>query len=157
MKSGQTIFFKESNNWLINKIIKFCTNSDYIHVGIVYGDGLYIIESQIGSNRNINPMNDYNGRKYIVLDTTHLWEQNKQDILQTVSKIKYGYFDLFAVGMKNLLGRIGIDIKVRDYAGEICSEYVSKCFKLPETQISPVELFDMLIDMKINIIDDNDT
>jgi hypothetical protein len=155
MKTGQTIFFKDGDYKLLDLIIKTFSGSEYIHVGIISDDGKFILESTMGSNRNMNFMSNYENRRYTIVDTSILWNQHKDNIIPMISPVRYGYMDFIAVGVKSLLRRFGVQIKVKDYSGEICSEFVSKCFKLDETKLSPGELFDkMIYELKLHILEE---
>ena len=140
METGQTIFFKE-----VNSIFK--ARNKFNHVGILYkiGNELYVMESKLGGNRNINPLSIYTGTEYIVLDTSKLWSTNKHHILNTISDIEYTFVTLLKVKLNCFFSNIGINLTLNKYADESSDEYISKSFSVPIKIYSIDELYHTLL------------
>jgi hypothetical protein len=145
IKTGDVIFF-HNDQTIASKIIKYCTGSKLAHVGIAYyiHKELFIIESQYLKDRRIVPMDVYNGR-IIEVVTSELPISKIEELSQTAGKIDYGYKDLILAGFKALLSKIGINVKFKNYEGEICSEMVALLFNYNPSNISPIELFTKLL------------
>jgi hypothetical protein len=149
VQTGDVLFFS-AKPWYKDPaayVIKLVTNSNFVHCGFAYwlDDDLFVIESQYGIDRTIT-----NGVKYIDRDITVVtplvpWSINESLVVKTIDIVPYGYADLILVGVRTLLGKIGIKTHFKNYEGEICSEFVAKFNNIQPCNISPTELYDAMI------------
>jgi hypothetical protein len=151
VKTGDVIFLHKEQTFT-SKIIKFCTNSDLVHVGIAYWkDGnLYIIESQYLKDRRMVILDVYENR-YKEVISSKIALNNLEELVKTLGIMKYGYKDLILTGIKGILSRIGFKVKFRNYEGEICSEMVATILNYKPSNISPIELYERLLKDRNNI------
>ena len=149
VQPGDVLFFS-AKPWYKDPaafIIKLVTNSNFVHVGFAYwiDEDLFVIESQYGIDRTIT-----NGEKYRDRDITAVtplveWKEHESEIIKTIDLMPYGYADLILVGLRALLGKIGIKAQFKNYEGEICSEFVARFNDIQPCNISPTELYDAMI------------
>jgi hypothetical protein len=148
-QTGDAIFFKCDGS-LLSKIINWVSDGIYSHCGILIVDeldGIHVLESEFGKNRCITPLSDFH-REYDILQTHELF--NRENIYKNHFQI-YGYIDILTLGFSLLMKKLfNIDIKTKDFIGEICSELVCKCLGLHYELLSPTDLFNRL--SKLNLL-----
>lgn len=151
IKTGDLVFVcgaKSLFSWLITAV----TRSSYSHVGIacwLYDNEtqspmLFIVEAA-PSGRRLVSMSHYGyKRPMAIVKSPIVWEAYRRDLMDNTGNIAYGYFDLFAIGLKELFG-----IKSKDFDGEVCSEMVATVLNCNgfyiDEMVSPGKLFDLLI------------
>lgn len=156
IKDGDIVFFKDKPN-ITSKIIGLVTHSHFSHVAIAFWitadcvteskvKRLMIVEATGKTKRSI--VNMSNDRKYnmVIITPPLSWREVSGDALDRVGLVPYGFTDGFYIGLRNITFRYtGVVLKTDNPAGEVCSEFVAKTYKLAQTQISPQELYDALL------------
>lgn len=157
IKDGDLVFVCHENR-LIPKLISIATRSIYSHVGIAFWaeinnkKRLMIIESQGFTKRRILNMSYYSAKSFHVLSSPRDISEYIDNALETAGKVKYGYIEAAYVGIREfLLKTFNLKLPFKQFEGEICSEFVARQMLLPETNISPGLLWDILIKKGVTI------
>jgi hypothetical protein len=157
IKDGDIIFFKNKPN-ISSKLIEAITDSPFSHVAIAFWvevacknihktKRLMIVEAT-GHTNNRDIVNLSNECIYdmIVLSPPLKWIDISENALDRVGLVPYGWTDGALIGIQSLIYRgFGKKINIGGGRGEYCSEFVAKAYKLPNTEITPHELYDTLI------------
>ncbi len=152
IQNGDVLFFDSRPYNLLQQTIRLFTGTKKVHVGIAYWivendiSRLMVIEAQGGSNRRIVNIGAYCGYNMtVVKQQLKLWKDMRY-CLDRIGIIKYSYTTALIAGVNDLIKQyFGKKIIISDkFKGEICSEFVARVLDLPDTIISPGNLYDYL-------------
>src|SRR5574343_807626 len=162
IQNGDILFFDSKPFHLLQQTIRLFTGSKKIHVGIAYWiqendiSRLMVIEAQGGSNRRIVNIGVYSGYVMtVVKQQLKTWNEMRY-CLDRIGIIKYSYTTALIAGVNDLIKQyFGKKLIISDkFKGEICSEFVARVLDLPDTIISPGNLYDYLITTNCKEIQD---
>ena len=152
IKNGDVVFIRGKKN-PVATAIRFFTRSKYSHVGIAFWatisgkKRLMMVEAQGGNKRRIVNMSYYYGVNLDIIAAPKKWTEISEKALLSLGQIKYGWLEAIYVGLREfLLNYLGIKLPRKNFAGEICSEYVANILELPKKHISPQKLFEQIVE-----------
>lgn len=151
VRDGDIVFIHKTNS-LISKVISFFTRGIVTHCGIAFWATvdesnerrLMIVEAQRFARRRILNMSYYANGEITIVVGPHSWTEYSGVALTQLGTVKYSWFDVIYVGLREFLGK-WVELPKLTFAGEICSEYVAKQLNREDTAISPQRLLDELI------------
>ena len=155
IKNGDLISFcPNDRNWLHRLTLKV-TQSDYYHSGMAvwleaeFGTRRLFVCEAHKSGRRLVPLSLYENNSFDVLACPVEFHKIEAPALDRVGKVKYGFMDFIAVGLRILFG-----IHLKDQSGEICSEFIQDeynkaGFSMPQEVLSPGELHGYLLSLGI--------
>lgn len=159
IKSGDIIFIKgDQRDWL-SRLIMWSTNSKFSHVGIAVwlhelgynDDRLMIIESQGGTRRRLINMSFYQDAGFVVMDSSSMWSKVRDEAINTLGLIEYGYLDALWVGIRERTQiMFNVMLPPLNFNGETCSEFIARLCGLQDPVVSPQRLHDQIIELGIN-------
>ena len=148
IKSGDIVFMKRRNGkfnfW--HKLITLFTKGPFWHVGVAFWaidkvsgiPRLYILEAYDGGRRIVN-LGFYRNYELEVIESPREWTEYAEEALSRVGEVEYGYLDFIAIGLKEKFG-----IKLTNFKGEVCSEFVATLLNLEDDLLSPNKLYEQL-------------
>jgi len=153
IQDGDIVFIHKKHT-IVSYLIATITRSQFTHVGIAFWmrvqgttqRRLMIAEAQRLTKRRIINMSYYSERKMTIVASPKDWIGYSDEALAHLGQINYSWLDVFYIGFREFFSK-WIDIKHRNFSGEICSEYVAKLMGLDEISVSPQLLYTKLIDL----------
>lgn len=150
-EDGDIVFVHGSWKRPLQAAIMFLTRSEYSHCFIVFwvqthtGRRLLVVEAQGGTKRRILNASFYENRTLSLVRAPKEWGTVEAAALASVGKKGYGYFDALYVGIRDFLWKaLNIRIPSNDFPSEICSEFIARVYDLPQKNVSPQGLLEML-------------
>ena len=162
INNGDIIFVRKKKT-LVAKIIQFFTRSEYSHCAIAFWieiagvNRLMVVEAQGKTKRRILNLSFYKEFDLDVVKVPVPWDSYANEALSKIGVTKYGYISALYVGLREFLLKecnIKLPQKDVDSDDEICSEFIAKVLKLPETVVSPQGLWEELgkkVDIRIEV------
>lgn len=151
IQDGDVVFMEGSWSRPFEALVMFATRSRFSHVGVAFsiGEGAekrwMLVESQFLTKRRIVNLSFYDDQKMVVVPGPISWGEIRDEALKRVGKARYGNFQALYIGVRELLLKyLNIRIAPLNLPNDVCSEFVAKLYKLPETAISPQVLFEQL-------------
>lgn len=154
IQNGDIVFIKNKSG-ILPWIIRLFTSSSYSHVGIAFWvtvedtARLMIAETQGGVNRRILNLSYYASSEMDIVKAPVPWPLYFETALHHLGKEKYGWLDACYIGIREFfIKKLNIRLPIRNFYGEICSEYVARLLirGLPDIQpsVSPQGLFEQI-------------
>lgn len=150
-QDGDIVFVCGSWKSIIQAIIMFFTGSRYVHVFLAFwmttnnSRRLMVVEAQGGSKRRIISCSFYDDDKLVVIPAPKPWNQVEDVALQRVGIEDYSWITAIYVGLRNFVwNKLHIRLPRARHPSEICSEFVARVYQLPQRDVSPGELLQML-------------
>jgi hypothetical protein len=154
IEDGDVVLFQGnlSISHPIDAIIMLVTGSPFVHVNIAFWEDvagqhmLMAVEAQGGTKRRILNESFYSNKKMVVIKGIKAWSDIAPDALSRVAEQKYSYITAFYAGLRDFCVRIfGWRLPKMNHPGEICSEFVARLQGLPDTDLSPGDLYKALL------------
>lgn len=149
IKTGDIVFVNGVTT--VGRIIEYFTNSKYSHVGIAVWSmiegqhRLLMLEAQAQTTRRVLNLSYYSNCTFDVVGAPVNWIEYGPAALKGVGRHRYSYTQALYTGLRDVMNRqFHITLPKLKFSGEICSEFVARCLNLPNTQVSPQDVFIML-------------
>jgi len=154
IQDGDVVFFQGIYSWKhpIDSLIMFVTGSPFVHCNIAFWvevggqKRLMAVEAQGATKRRIVNESFYNDKNMVVIAAPVAWDTIANAALEKVAVTKYGYLAAIYAGIRDLSVRtLGVRLPNTNPPGEICSEFVAKLVGLEDADISPGDLYFLLL------------
>lgn len=152
IQDGDIVFFEGDKTSPVHFSIMTFTESRFFHVSIAFWVGrgenkrCLLVEAHGNSRRRIVPLSFYEHHRMVIVKPPLPWDTVEDEAFKRIGKEKYGYGTALYIGIREIfLKYFDIKLPVGDFPREVCSEYVAKVYRLPETMISPQRLYEMLV------------
>ena len=146
-KDGDVLFFHKNKN-IGSKIISFFTKSKYTHVGFLfwYKDRLMLVDSGTVGGTRITLASTHKDNTFDIIPAPKKWSDIEDKALAKAGTSFYGWFSAFYVGLREVLFvHFNISLPPNNKnRNKCCSELVAEVLELPDPDISPRVLYQIL-------------
>lgn len=154
IEDGDIVFIKGSWKSLPQALIMFFTRSKFAHVALAFwvetsnSKRLMVVEAHGKSSRRIVNLSHYDGHEMIVMKAVKPWGEMEADALNKVAKVRYGYFEGFYIGLRDVfLNVFGIKLPTWNLPAEVCSSLVARLIGMKDPIVSPQGLYEDLLEI----------
>lgn len=147
-KDGDIIFLTVDKKNILSRITSWFTKSPYTHAAFLfwYKNRLMVSESTTHGGLRIVQASMYSTRNIDIISAPRSWEQIENSALEKIGTTKYGWFSAIYIGLREFMFT-HFDVKLPSTTknrNKACSEYVAEILEMPETDISPKNLYKKL-------------
>jgi len=146
-KDGDLLFFHKNKN-IGSRIISFFTKSKYTHVGFLfwYKDRLMFVDAGTVGGTRITLASTHKDNTFDIIPAPKKWSDIEDKALTRAGTSFYGWFSAFYIGLREVLF-VHFDISLppnNKNRNKCCSEFVAEVLELPDPDISPRVLYQIL-------------
>lgn len=154
IEDGDIVFVWGSWKDFTSGLIMYFTNSKFTHVFICFdhptdnGPRKLLVEAQKGSARRILNFSFYENKYFSIIKAPKQWKEVNGVALDRVGKVKYGLLEAIYAGLSDYVWHVfRIRLPKFSLSSEYCSEFVARVYDLPEKEVSPQKLWNLLLSL----------
>lgn len=147
-KDGDVLFFHVDKRFFLSKLVSWFTKSPYTHVGFVFWfkDRLMLLDSGTKGGPRIVLASKYDVDTFDIIPAPRAWTEIEGRALARSGTAEYGWMSAAYIGIREFLfTHFHINLpQDKNNRNKACSEFVAEILELPDVDITPAKLYELL-------------